>query len=127
MLETAGSMIVRHGILFRGALGLLLGALVALAPAPAPAGGRGLRAAHGSHHPGSGAVHVSHGVGVVNGCGFGSARPGRLAPRPVAQRPLRGVRDPFPKHGFHEGPVVIVVDDGPDVVIEQPGVVIVIE
>jgi hypothetical protein len=45
----------------------------------------------------------------------------------VAHRPLLGVRDPKPAHGFAHQPLVIFVDDGPEVVIENPGVVIIIE
>jgi hypothetical protein len=105
----------------------LFGVLVALAPAPVLAGARGLRASHAPHGVASGRVHFSHGVEVMKGCGFDAPRPGRLGPRPVAHRPLRGVPDPPPGHGFQHGPVVIFVDDGPEVVIDQPGVVIIIE
>ncbi len=129
---------LRHGHLLRGALGSLFGVLVALAPAPALAGARGLRASHAahgvassgvhfSHGVASGRVHFSHGVEVVRGCGFDAPRPGRLGPRPVAHRPLRGVPDPPRGHGFQHGPVVIFVDDGPELVIDQPGVIIIIE
>jgi hypothetical protein len=137
MLE-ARSFMMRHRLVLRGALGSLFGVLVALAPAPVLAGARGLRASHAphgvasgrvhfSHGVASGRVHFSHGVEVMKGCGFDAPRPGRLGPRPVAHRPLRGVPDPPPGHGFQHGPVVIFVDDGPEVVIDQPGVVIIIE
>jgi hypothetical protein len=137
MLE-ARSFMMRHRLVLRGALGSLFGVLVALAPAPVLAGARGLRASHAPHGVASGRVHFSqgvasgrvhfsHGVEVVKGCGFDAPRPGRLGPRPVAHRPLRGVPDPPPGHGFQHGPVVIFVDDGPEVVIDQPGVVIIIE
>ena len=115
---------MRTGLLLHAVLGVLAGALVALGPAPSFAGARGLRASHGSS---ANRVHVSHGVEVLRGCGFDTARPGRLGPRPVAHRPLRGVPDPGPRHGFHDRPLVIFVDDGPEVVIDQPGVVIIIE
>jgi len=127
MLETARSRIVRHVLVVHGVLGLWVGALVALAAEPSLAGGRGLRAAHAVHRAPSGRVHVSHGVEVVEGCGFDSARPGRLAPRPVAHRPLRGVPDPAPHSPLHERPIVIIVDDGPEIVIDEPGVVIIVE
>jgi hypothetical protein len=137
MLE-ARSFMMRHRLVLRGALGSLFGVFVALAPAPVLAGARGLRASHAPHGVASGRVHFSqgvasgrvhfsHGVEVVKGCGFDAPRPGRLGPRPVAHRPLRGVPDPPPGHGFQHGPVVIFVDDGPEVVIDQPGVVIIIE
>jgi hypothetical protein len=126
MLE-ARSFMMRHRLVLRGALGSLFGVLVALAPAPVLAGARGLRASHAPHGVASGRVHFSHGVEVMKGCGFDAPRPGRLGPRPVAHRPLRGVPDPPPGHGFQHGPVVIFVDDGPEVVIDQPGVVIIIE
>ena len=118
---------VRHRLVLRGALGSFFGVLVALAPASVLAGARGLRASHAPHGVASGRVHFSHGVEVMKGCGFDAPRPGRLGPRPVAHRPLRGVPDPPPGHGFQHGPVVIFVDDGPEVVIDQPGVVIIIE
>jgi hypothetical protein len=124
MLEARWFM-VRHGLVLRGALGSLFGVLVALAPGPVLAGG--LRASHAPHGVASGRVHFSHGVEVFRGCGFDTPRPSRLGPRPVAHRPLRGVPDPPPGHGFQHGPVVIFVDDGPEVVIDQPGVVIIIE
>jgi hypothetical protein len=126
MLEVARSIAMRTGPLLHAALGALAGALVVLAPAPSFAGARGLRASHASHGVGAGR-HFSHGVEVLRGCGFDAARPGRLGPRPVAHRPLRGVPDPGPRHGFHDPPLVIFVDDGPEVVIDQPGVVIIIE
>ena len=119
--------ILRPRLVLAGFLGIFAGALLALAPAPSLAGARGLRASHAQHAVTSSRVQVSHGVEVLKGCGFDAARPGRLAPRPVAHRPLRGVPDPPPGHGFHDRPLVIFVDDGPEIVIDQPGVVIIIE
>jgi hypothetical protein len=124
MLEGARSISMRTGLPSHAALGALAGALVALAPAPSLAGARGLRA---SHPHGIAPGHVSHGVEVLRGCGFDAGRPGHLGPRPVAHRPLRGVPDAEPRHGFHDPPLVIFVDDGPELVIDQPGVVILIE
>ena len=118
---------MRTGLLLQAALGALAGALVALAPAPSLAGARGLRASHAPHGLGAGRGHFSHGVEVLKGCGFDATGPGRLGPRPVAHRPLRGVPDHPRGHGFHDPPLVIWVDDGPEVVIDQPGVVIIIE
>jgi hypothetical protein len=124
MLGLARWIRVRHERLLLCALGACVAALVALAPTPSLAGGRGLRASHAAH---GGRGHFSHGVEVLKGCGFDGAGPGRLGPRPVAHRPLRGVPDVPRGDGFHERPLVIWVDDGPEVVIDQPGVVIVIE
>jgi hypothetical protein len=124
MLGLARWIRVRHGRVLLGAVGACVAVLVALAPAPSLAGGRGLRASHG---PPAGRGHFSHGVEVLKGCGFDGAGPGRLGPRPVEHRPLRGVGDHPRGHGFHDPPLVIWMDDGPEVVIDQPGVVIIIE
>src|SRR3990172_7460422 len=117
MLQVTMS-ILRPRLVLPGFLGTFAGAPPALAPAPSLAGARGLRASHAQHAVTSSRVQVSHGVEVLKGCGFDAARPGRLAPRPRAAPPPG--RGPGP-------PPVIFVDDGPEIVIDQPGVVIIIE
>jgi hypothetical protein len=106
---------------------MLAGALVTLAPASSLAGGPGLRTVQPVHRMHSGRVHVSHGVEVWRGSRLGSARPDALAKRPAGHHLRRGVWDPAPHPRFHEHPLVIFVDDGPEIVIEDPGVVIIID
>lgn len=120
---------LRAGRRLVGPLPILCGALLALAAAPALGGSRGLRAAQRGHVGMASHAHVSHGVEVGGGCALDgvASRPGHLAPRPVADRPLRRAPQHRPHHDFHGQPVWIFVDDGPEIVIDHPGVVILIE
>jgi len=107
--------ILRPRLVLPGFLGIFAGALLALAPAPSLAGARGLRASHAQHAVTSSRVQVSHGVEVLKGCGFDAARPGRLAPRPVAHRPLRGG---FRVHHV-EGVAFVVLQDDRGVLLKS--------